>query len=117
MISDLLTAVSQAGSLPAMVICEATLGSVPWIVWTIIGIVGGYMAGRLLRPDLSAALYLVVGIAGAILGGWCYTLVFGTTDQDVYVSMLSSVVVCALFLWVACKMTPTDISGDGDEDQ
>lgn len=113
----LLTAASQTFFLPAMVLCEASLGYMPWIVWAIVGIVGGYMAGRLLRPDLSSALYMVVGIAGAILGGWCYTLVFGTTDQDVYVSLLSSVVVCALFLWVACKMTPTDISGDGDEDQ
>jgi|GEM_PF-610716 len=103
-------------SLPGLILCKASLGATPWIVWTVIGIVGGYMAGRLLRPDLSTALYLVVGIVGAIAGGWCYTLIFGVTDEDIYISLLSSAVVCGIFLWVASKMTPTDVSGGGSED-
>ena len=40
-----------------------------WIVWTIIGIIGGFMVGRLVPKIRSTAFAVCVGICGALIGG------------------------------------------------
>lgn len=112
MISEVLNSISTA----CLIVSKESLGITPWIVWAVIGIIGGYMAARLLRPDLSAALFLIVGIAGSLLGGWGYTWIFGSTDEDIYISLLTSAVICGLFLWVLSNIISKSSTENDDNE-
>ena len=70
------------------------MGSTLWMVWTVIGIIGGFMVGRLVGKVRSVALSVCVGICGALLGG-CLS------------------VVCGLFLWILVAASPK--SGGDDQ--
>lgn len=84
-----------------------------WIVWTIIGIIGGYMVGRLVPRVRSTAFAVCVGICGAILGGWIMLLI-GRTQTFEALSLASAAGVCAIFLWILCTVSPRH--GDDDDD-
>jgi uncharacterized membrane protein YeaQ/YmgE (transglycosylase-associated protein family) len=47
-----------------------------WIVWTIlIGILAGWLAGQIVKGrGMGVWIDLLVGIVGAILGGWIFAL-------------------------------------------
>lgn len=53
-----------------------------WIVWTIIGIIGGFMVGRLVPRVRSTAFSVCVGICGALLGGWLLLLIGSTATMQ-----------------------------------
>lgn len=72
-----------------------------WLVWGLIGIIGGYMSGRLLGSGGSSTVVnVLVGIAGAVLGGWLFVLLFGGSENDLYLSLVASVILCGVFLWL-----------------
>ena len=84
-----------------------------WIVWTIIGIIGGYMDGRLLTRIRSVAFAVCVGICGAILGGWVFLLIGDSMTMQI-VSLVAAAVMCGVFLWILSVASPRN--GDGDDD-
>lgn len=84
-----------------------------WIVWTIIGIIGGFMAGRLVPKIRSTAFAVCVGICGALLGGWIFILV-GDSSTMQAVSLGAAAVMCAFFLWILYLVSPR--RSDDDED-
>lgn len=71
-----------------------------WIVWAIIGIIGGYTCGRLLTDGPSVLVNLIVGILGSTLGGWLFVRFFGDDDRSIYISLLTSALLCAILLWI-----------------
>ncbi len=83
-----------------------------WIVWTIIGIIGGFMVGRLVPKVRSTAFSVCVGICGALLGGWLLLLI-GSTATMQAVSLATAAAGCALFLWIMCLASPK--SGDDSD--
>lgn len=85
-----------------------------WIVWTVIGIIGGYMTGRLVDNVRSVALAVCVGICGALLGGWLLLLALGTGQSAQAFSLASSAVGCAIFLWVLALAMPRRRDDDND---
>ncbi len=82
-----------------------------WIVWTIIGIIGGYMAGRLLPRVRSVAFAVCVGICGAIFGGWLFLLIGDSMTMQI-VSLLTAAAMCAVFLWILSIVSPRNSDGD-----
>jgi uncharacterized membrane protein YeaQ/YmgE (transglycosylase-associated protein family) len=48
-----------------------------WLIWTIlIGIVAGWLAGQIVKGrGMGIGIDLLVGIVGAVLGGWIFALV------------------------------------------
>lgn len=76
-----------------------------WIVWAIIGIIGGAMSGRLFTGSGRTVLLIVVGVAGSLLGGWIMTA-FGGIRPDTleYLSLLTSACGCAILLWPAIAL-------------
>lgn len=84
-----------------------------WIVWTIIGIIGGFMVGRLVHKVRSTAFAVCVGICGALLGGWLMLLV-GSTSTMQTLSLVAAAAGSALFLWILCLATPK--SGDDSDE-
>ncbi len=75
-----------------------------WIVWAVIGVIGGYMGAKLLLPHRGILPPVFVSVIGSLLGGWLYVTLFGMTDQNGYVSLITSMILCALFLWVYCAV-------------
>ncbi|MCC8070180.1 MAG: GlsB/YeaQ/YmgE family stress response membrane protein [Bacteroidales bacterium] len=79
----------------------ASIGISTWLVWGLIGVIGGYMAGRLIGSGQSmVVLNVVVGIIGAVIGGWVTISYFGQNDQGQTLSLVGSVIICGLLLWV-----------------
>ena len=47
-----------------------------WLIWTIlIGILAGWLAGQIVKGrGMGVLVDLIVGIVGAVLGGWVFAL-------------------------------------------
>ena len=69
-----------------------------WFI--IIGIVAGFVAGKLLRGGgFGLLVNLVVGIIGAVLGGWVFGLL-GITTTGVIGSLITATVGAIILLWI-----------------
>lgn len=83
------------------------MGASLWIAWALIGIIGGFMVGKLISRIRDLTLAICVSICGALLGGFLFLILFGTGNTNTEVlSLVASAVVCALFLWVLTIASP-----------
>lgn len=87
-----------------------------WIVWAIIGVIGGYMTGRLLPYGAPTWLTLIIGVAASCLGGWIFTRYFGDTDTDIYLSLVSSALLTAIAMWITYSVARRINGGSGPSD-
>ncbi|MBC8594899.1 GlsB/YeaQ/YmgE family stress response membrane protein [Oscillospiraceae bacterium N12] len=72
-----------------------------FIWYILIGIVAGYVAGKIIRGGgFGLLVNLVLGIIGGVLGGWVFSL-FGLAATGIIGSLITSVVGAVLFLWIA----------------
>lgn len=80
------------------------------IAWILFGALAGWLAGRLYgdgRPE-GCITNVVVGVAGALLGGALYTLVTGrdfTTEFDLP-SLVVAILGSLLLIFVLARMRP-----------
>lgn len=81
------------------------MGASLWVVWIVIGIIGGFMTGKLVSGIHSVFLSVCVGICGAVLGGCLFVLIFGFTERMESLSLAVSALVCAAFLWGLSVLT------------
>jgi len=71
-----------------------------WIWWIIIGAVAGWLAGKLMRGGgFGFLVNLLVGIAGAVIGGWVFDLL-GISAGGVIGSLVTALVGAILLLWI-----------------
>ena len=69
-----------------------------WFI--IIGIVAGFVAGTLMRGGgFGILVNLVVGIIGAVLGGWVFGLL-GITTTGIVGSLVTATVGAIILLWI-----------------
>ena len=69
-----------------------------WFI--IIGILAGFVAGKLMRGGgFGFLVNIIVGIAGAIIGGWVFGLL-GISAGGVIGSLVTAIVGAILLLWV-----------------
>ena len=72
--------------------------SVIWYI--IIGIVAGFLAGKIMRGGgFGLLINLVVGIIGGLLGGWVFGLL-GIAAGGILGSLITSVVGAVLLSWI-----------------
>ena len=64
-----------------------------FIWYILIGIIAGYVAGKITRGG-------GLGIIGGVLGGWVFALL-GLAATGIIGSLITSVVGAVLFLWIA----------------
>lgn len=83
-----------------------------WIVWTVIGIIGGFMVGKLVPGIRSVVLSVCVGVCGAVVGGGLFVVICGASERMESLSLAVSSLVCAAFLWGLSTIT----SSKGAED-
>lgn len=76
------------------------------IIWLVVGGVVGWLASMIMRTDAQQGIVLnvVVGIVGAVLGGWLLAPLFGTATinqgdfsvSGLLVSLLGAVILLAI---------------------
>jgi uncharacterized membrane protein YeaQ/YmgE (transglycosylase-associated protein family) len=77
-----------------------------FIIWIVVGGLLGWVASMIMRTDAQQGMFLnvVVGIIGALLGGWLLAPLFGTgtinqndfSISSLLVSLLGAVVLLAI---------------------
>jgi uncharacterized membrane protein YeaQ/YmgE (transglycosylase-associated protein family) len=77
-----------------------------FIIWIVIGGIMGWLASLVMKTDAQQGMFLnvIVGIVGALLGGWLLSPLFGTgtinTDDfsalSLAVSFLGAVILLAI---------------------
>jgi uncharacterized membrane protein YeaQ/YmgE (transglycosylase-associated protein family) len=75
-----------------------------WLWFLIIGLAAGWLAGKLIRGHgFGVAGNLVVGILGALVGGFIFRLLH-VTSYGVIGSLVTATVGAVILLWVVKKM-------------
>lgn len=73
------------------------------IWWIIIGAAAGWLAGKLMRGGgFGFLVNLLVGISGAVIGGWVFNLLDISAEGKVG-SLVTALVGAILLLWVISK--------------
>ncbi len=77
-----------------------------FIIWIVVGGILGWIASMIMRTDAQqgALLNIIVGIVGALLGGWLLAPLFGTgtinqgdfSISGLLVSLLGAVILLAI---------------------
>jgi len=71
-----------------------------WLWWIIIGAIAGWLAGKLMRGGgFGFLINLLVGIAGALIGGWVFGML-GITTGGIIGSLVTALVGAILLLWI-----------------
>lgn len=69
-----------------------------WFI--IIGIVAGYIAGRIMRGGgFGLFINLIIGIIGGVLGGWLFSLAGIYSSGGIIGSLITSTVGAIVLLW------------------
>jgi uncharacterized membrane protein YeaQ/YmgE (transglycosylase-associated protein family) len=55
-----------------------------WLAWLVVGAIAGWLAGLLVKGDegLGVIGHVVLGLVGALLGGWVVSQVTGNDPMD-----------------------------------
>ncbi|HKM43874.1 MAG TPA: GlsB/YeaQ/YmgE family stress response membrane protein [Dysgonamonadaceae bacterium] len=71
-----------------------------WLWFIIIGILAGFIAGKLMRGGgFGILVNLIVGIIGAVLGGWIFGLL-GIAAGGIIGSLVTATVGAIVLLWI-----------------
>lgn len=78
-----------------------------FLLYITIGIISGFVAGKIMRGGgFGILVNLVVGIIGGLLGGWLFSLL-GIYSWGIIGSLITSVIGAIVFLWILSFFTPT----------
>ena len=75
------------------------LGNLLW--WCIVGLIAGFLAGKVMKGGgFGVAMDIVIGIVGAIIGGWVFGLI-GIYAGGLIGSIVVAFVGACILLWLA----------------
>lgn len=78
-----------------------TITTTTWIVWALVGFIGGFMVGRMKnRSSGMTLLAIVVGMIFAVVGGWLTCELFGAGEKMQYFSLVIAVLTTSIGLWL-----------------
>ena len=70
------------------------------ISWLVVGVLGGLVCAWIYGGKRLLVFDLIIGVLGAIAGGWGSVVAMGDTSQYLYIiSILTALFVAALALW------------------
>jgi len=79
-----------------------------FIWYIIIGIVAGFLAGKIMRGGgFGLVINLLLGILGGVLGSWVFAL-FGLAASGLIGSLITSTVGAILVLWIASLFSKSE---------
>jgi uncharacterized membrane protein YeaQ/YmgE (transglycosylase-associated protein family) len=80
---------------------STTVTSVGWIGYIIIGAIAGWIAGKIVKGRGSGILMnIVIGIIGALLGGFLLSFFFNTAGGGWWFTLLTAVLGSVILLWI-----------------
>lgn len=72
-----------------------------WATWIAIGIVAGLVASYFLPGQRSRTFDVIIGIVGAIAGGWASAIAIGDNTKQTYViAALVALFIAGAALWL-----------------
>ena len=78
---------------------------VGWLLAIILGGIAGWIAERAMRSNMGLLMNIVLGIAGAIVGNFLLSLVFGATAGGILAQLLIAIVGACLLIAIARAIT------------
>ena len=70
------------------------------IWWVVVGLIAGWAAGRLMQGGgYGAAMDIVLGIVGAVVGGWLMSLV-GIQAGGLIGTIIVAIIGAVLLIWI-----------------
>lgn len=79
-----------------------------WLSWVLLGAVGGWIAGLLVKGDegLGVIGHVVLGIVGALIGGFVVTRITGNDPMDAFfdISAWLTAIISAVVLVILVNM-------------
>jgi uncharacterized membrane protein YeaQ/YmgE (transglycosylase-associated protein family) len=74
------------------------MGNLLW--WIIVGLIAGFLAGKVMKGGgFGVLMDIVIGIIGALLGGWLFGLV-GISAGGLIGSIIVAFVGACILLWL-----------------
>lgn len=72
------------------------------IYWIVVGALAGWLASMVMKTDaqMGALANIVVGIVGAVIGGWLLGALFGVTTDSFLGNVLTAIVGAVVVIWV-----------------
>ena len=74
------------------------------IFWIIVGAIAGWLAEKIMKADMGLGMNIVVGIVGALIGGFLVELVGFNDDGGLIWSILVATLGAVVLLWVLNKV-------------
>jgi uncharacterized membrane protein YeaQ/YmgE (transglycosylase-associated protein family) len=69
--------------------------------WIIVGLIAGWITGKIMKGSGYGALMdIVVGIAGALIGGFLMRLLGGTGEGGMIYTIIVAVIGAVILTWV-----------------
>ncbi|AEF37235.1 MAG: GlsB/YeaQ/YmgE family stress response membrane protein [Mycolicibacter algericus] len=79
---------------------STTLTSVGWIGYIIIGAIAGWIAGIVMKSKYGLLTDIVVGVVGALIGGFLLSFVVDTASGGWWFTLFTAILGAIILLWL-----------------
>lgn len=79
---------------------STTLTSVGWIGYIIIGAIAGWIAGIVMKTKYGLLTDIVVGVVGALIGGFLLSFVVDTASGGWWFTLFTAILGAIILLWL-----------------
>ena len=79
---------------------STTLTNVGWIGYIIIGAIAGWIAGMIMKTKEGLLLDIVVGVVGALIGGFLLSFVGDTAQGGWWFTLFTAILGAVILLWL-----------------
>ncbi len=79
---------------------STTLTSVGWIGYIVIGAIAGWIAGMAMKTKYGLLTDVVVGVVGALIGGFLLSFVVDTASGGWWFTLFTAILGAIILLWL-----------------
>lgn len=79
---------------------STTLTSVGWIGYIVIGAIAGWIAGMAMKTKYGLFADVVVGVVGALIGGFLLSFVVDTASGGWWFTLFTAILGAIILLWL-----------------
>ncbi|UVO13228.1 GlsB/YeaQ/YmgE family stress response membrane protein [Mycobacterium sp. SVM_VP21] len=79
---------------------STTLTSVGWIGYIVIGAIAGWIAGMAMKTKYGLLADVVVGVVGALIGGFLLSFVVDTASGGWWFTLFTAILGAIILLWL-----------------
>ena len=79
---------------------STTLTSVGWIGYIVLGAIAGWIAGIAMKTKYGLVTDIVVGVIGALIGGFLLSFVADTASGGWWFTLFTAILGAVILLWL-----------------